>query len=148
MPIDVDSLLDTTADFLHFVTEFFECISQSGPHIYHSALALAPQSSIIWRLYGQQVCSPVERVVTGVPASWGSCTASIQIMDWGHQDNFAWSPNGQSIAAVLEERVEFLDSNTLQRISAFETPSDLSKAFAQSLTFSPNGLLLACCYQL
>ena len=144
MSIDINPLLDTIADFLHFITEFFECISQSGPHIYHSALALVPQSSIIWRLYGQQVCSPVERVVTGVPALWGSCTASIQITNSVEEYwHLIWSPSGQSIAAVLKGEVEVLDSNTLQRISIFKAPSYISDA--SSLAFSPNGVLLACC---
>ena len=145
MSVDINPLLDTTADFLRFMTEFFECISQSGPHIYHSALVLAPKSSIIWRLYGQQVCSPVERVVTGVPALWGSCTASIQITVEEHW-HLIWSPSGQSIAAVPEGEVEVLDSNTLQRISIFKAPSYISAV--SSLAFSPNGLLLACCCEL
>ena len=145
---DVKPLLDTVADFLRFTTEFFECISQSGPHIYHSALALTPKSSIIWKLYSQEACSPVERVVTGVPASWGSCTASIQTTD-GEMDRHAiWSPSGQSIAAVLDREVEVRDSITLQRISIFKTPSHLLKGIPRHLAFSPNGLLLACSYTL
>ena len=147
MSVDINPLLDIIADFLHFITEFFECISQSSPHIYHSALVLAPQSSIIWRLYGQQVCSPVERVVTGVPALWGSCTASIQVPSGVEEDYcFNWSPSGQSIAAFIEGKVKVLDSNTLQGISTFKAPGHLSNVF--SLAFSPNGLLLACSCQL
>ena len=148
MSIDIGPLLDTTADFLRFTTEFFEVISQSGPHIYHSALALSPQSSIIWRLYSHQVCSPVERVVTGVPASWGSCTASIQTTDGEADRCVTWSPSGQSIAAVFDWKVEVRDPITLQRISVFETPSPLSgsEVYPECLAFSPNGLLLACSY--
>ena len=148
MSVDIKPLLDTTADFLRFTTEFFEVISQSGPHIYHSALALSPQSSIIWRLYSHQVCSPVERVVTGVPASWGSCTASIQATDGDDDRCVTWSPSGQSIAVVLDWEVEIRDPITLQRISVFKTPSSLSNSgdIPGCLAFSPNGLLLAWSY--
>ena len=76
MSADISTVLNTATDCLRFVTEFFEVISQSGPHIYHSALQLAPQSSIIRKLYSKQIYSPVTRVVTGIPESWDSCTAS------------------------------------------------------------------------
>ncbi|KAF9784631.1 hypothetical protein BJ322DRAFT_1195634, partial [Thelephora terrestris] len=73
VPKDFQPLFDTAKDCLRFLTEFFEVIRQSAPHIYHSALPLAPASSIIRKLYGQQISS-VARVVTGISTSWDSCT--------------------------------------------------------------------------
>ena len=76
--MDVTSLLNTATDCLYFVTSFFEVISQSAPHIYHSALLLAPQSSIIQKLYGQETHSMVKRIVTGAPSSWDLLPNRIQ----------------------------------------------------------------------
>jgi WD40 repeat protein len=126
------------------VTEFFEVISQSGPHIYHSALQLAPQSSVVRKLYGQQFCSSVSKVVTGVPSSWDSCTASAGATTevW----HAVWSPCGQFIAASLVGRIEVRDSSTLERVSVLKHPGNLAEATPESLAFSPDGRLIACTY--
>ena len=39
---NINTLLDTATDCLRFVTEFFEVISQSAPHIYHCTLSYPP----------------------------------------------------------------------------------------------------------
>ena len=121
---DINTLPDIVTDCHRFVTEFFEVISKSAPHIYHSALQLAPQSSIIWKLYSQQTYSPRARVVTGVPASWDSCTASVGVI--GGLAEVVWSPCSQFIAISLGSVIWLLDSNTLERISIFKPPSILS----------------------
>ena len=141
--VDVNALLSTTADCFHFVTEFFVIISQSAPHIYHSALLLVPRSSIIWRLYRQQVHS-VARVVTGIPASWDSCTASVRT---GRRISHAvWSPCGQFIAVGFGRTIQFWDSNTLERVSVLRPPGCLLNSIPEFIAFSPNGHLLACSY--
>ena len=139
--VDVKTLLDTTADCLRFVTEFFEVISQSAPHIYHSALALAPKSSTIWRLYNQQIHS-VARVVTGTAASWDSCTSVRIVKTCG----LIWFPCGQFIAVDCMDTIEVQDSNTLERLSVFKPPSNPPDAFLRSFDFSPDGHLLAYFY--
>ena len=145
VPIDINTLLNTTADCLRFVTEFFEVISQSGPHIYHSALLLAPRSSVVWKLYGQEV-SPVARVVTGIPASWDSCSATL-----GGATGVihaAWSHCGQFIAVSFVDRVGVLDSTTLERVSDLRPPTSLERFTPRSIALSPDGHLLACAYTL
>ena len=138
---DVKTLLDTTADCLHFVTEFFEVISQSAPHIHHSALMLAPQSSIVCRLYNQEIDS-VARVVIGTGTSWDSCTASIGVIE---KVSYAvWSPCGQFIAAGVGSTIEVRDSNTLERVSVLKPPSNLLDTYPKSIEFSPDGHLLVC----
>ena len=141
---DINTLPDIVTDCHRFVTEFFEVISKSAPHIYHSALQLAPQSSIIWKLYSQQTHSPRAKVVTGVPASWDSCTASVNFREMFVQ--VVWSPCSQFIATNLGSMMQILDSNTLERVSVFKPPSSLLGAEPLSLTFSPDGCLLACVY--
>ena len=140
---DANTLLDTTADCLRFVTEFFEIISQSASHIYHSALVLAPQSSIVWKLYHQQIDS-VARVVTGVAASWDSCIAAIGTTS--KVPHATWSPCGQFIAAGLKSTIEVRDSNTLERVSVLKPPGYVN-TMPGFITFSPNGQLLACSYK-
>ena len=125
------------------MTEFFEeVISLSVSHIYHSALLLAPPSSIIQKLYSQCIYSPMVRVVTGIPASWDSCTASI-----GGNPPYCidWSPCGQFIAAGFGQSIEILDSGTLGRVSTFGPPCDMLDFFPVShplAWWTPAGLFL------
>ena len=140
--INTALVLSTAADCLRFVTEFFEVISQSGPHIYHSALQLAPRSSIVWKLYGQQFCTPVARVMTGIPNSWDLCTASTAAETNGCSP--VWSPCGKFIAVGSVGGVKIQDSNTLEKLSVLRLPN--TEATVESLTFSPDGCLLACPY--
>ena len=143
--IDVDPLLDIAADCLQFVTEFFEVISLSGSHIYHSALLLAPSSSMVRKLYGKMIRSPVSKIVTGIPTSWDSCTASAGATTSG-VGHAVWSPCGQFVAVGLRIAIEIRDSNTLERLSNLNPPGGLIKSIPHSLAFSPNGRLLACIY--
>lgn len=133
--------LDTAIDCLRFVTEFFEIISQSAPHIYHSALQLVPRSSIFSELYGQQIHSPIPRVVTGIPTLWDSCTASARITS--QVRHVIWSPCGQFVVAGLESIIEVRDSNTLERLYTLKPPHGAASP-SRSLAFSPDGRLLAC----
>ena len=126
------------------MAEFFEVISKSGPHIYHSALQLVPQSSIIRKLYNQQIYSPISKVVTGIPASWDICTASMGSV-WGFTE-VAWSPSGQFIAVTFKSLVQIRDSNILERVFDLTPPSSLWGLVPVYPTFSPDGCLVACFY--
>ena len=63
-------LLDTARDCFHFVTTFFEPISLSAAHVYHSAPELCPLSFVVRRLYyhRRRITSP--RLVAGIPDLW------------------------------------------------------------------------------
>ena len=143
--VDVNTLKDTVADCLRFVTEFFEVISQSGPHVYHSALQLAPRSSIVRKLYGQQMSSPMARIVTGVPVSWDSCVASAGAME--NALHAVWSPCGRFIACAFGNKVQVRDANTLERVSVLEPRSKVSDVFSAFVAFSPDGRTLACMFR-
>jgi len=146
--VDSGRLLDTATDCLRFVTEFFEVISQSGSHIYHSAIQLAPHSSIVRKLYNKLLNSPVLTVVSGILASWDSCTASAGSATG--VDHVDWSPCGRLIAVRLGrislDVVEVRDSNTLEVVSVLNPPSGCLRGCPRSLAFSPDGRLLACGY--
>jgi len=143
--VDVRPLLETSGDCLRFVTEFFEVISQSGPHIYHSALQLSPHSSLVRGLCGQYISSPTLRVVTGTPASWDSCTASAGTTTKAH--HAVWSPCGQLVAVGLVGRMDVRDPITLEIVSILKPSNDLTEHVPESLGFSPDGRLFACSYR-
>ena len=141
-PVDLTTLLDTATDGLRFVTEFFEVISKSAPHIYHSALPLTPPLSIIRKLYSEQIPSGA-RVVTGIPASWDSCIAMAGAASELY--HATWSPCGQYIAVGSGSGIEVRDSTTLEVSYVLKPPSFLD-LFQHFLTFSPDGHLLICVY--
>ena len=89
----------------------------SAPHIYHSALPLSPQTSIIRELYKKHA-SPFLRVVQGMPVSWEPTTATAYIDDG--PSPFAWSPCNRLIAVVTNKSVEVLDAATLSSLGTFE----------------------------
>ena len=128
------ALFDTVKDCLRFVTECFDVIRQSAPHIYHSALPSAPQTSIVRKLYGQYISFPAPKVATDHTTSWRS----------GAQANHAiYSPDGQFIAVGLAESVKLYDPITLESPEVFSTTYT---ATSGSLSFSPDGCLLAYAY--
>ena len=141
--VDVYPLLNTVTDYLHFVTEFFDVICQSGPHIYHSALQLAPLSSVVRNQYFHQT-SPISRIVAGIPISWDSCIASAG--GTVAPSHAVWSPCGQFIAVGFGDTIQIRDSITLERVSVFSLPSSSVQSPSVSLAFSPDGCLLACNY--
>ena len=141
--VNIDTLSYTATDCLRFVIKNFEVISQSASHIYHSALPLAPPSSIVQKLYGQEIHSSAPKVVTGVPASWDSCTASVGSAE--EVDHAVWSPCCKFVAANFGSTIEVRDSKTLESVSVLKPPIQLSCA-PVSLAFSSDGSLLACSY--
>ncbi|KAF9784574.1 hypothetical protein BJ322DRAFT_1219219 [Thelephora terrestris] len=140
--IDLCTLIETATDCLRFVTEFFEVISQSAPHIYHSALSLAPVSSIVRRLYSQHISS-VAQIITGIPTSQDSCTAIASSKS--HITHAMWSPCGQYIATVSPTDVEVRNSTTLEISYTLKIPG-FPNFHLSSVMFSPDGHLLICDY--
>ena len=114
--IQASPTLDLVRDYIRFVIAFFEVINTSAPHIFHSALPLSPQTSIISRMYNQHA-APFVRVVQGTPFSWEPAVATAYL------DNFegeaVWSPCNRFIAVIKRESVEVLDAVTLSRLHIF-----------------------------
>jgi len=134
--------LDLANDCLHFVTEFFEIISASSPHIYHSALVLAPKTSIIWKLY-KSYAYPFVRFIHGVPMSWGTHAAATTLPYWIAL--IVWSPCNRFIAVAADHTgiVDVLDSVTLQQLQTFKSTHCTSIAH-RALVFSPDSCILTC----
>ena len=102
------------------MTGYFEFISISSAHIYHSALVLAPKESIVRQLY-ESHARPFVRVVRGALTSWDPNTASASRpseIRWA-----AWSPCGRFIAIAWGyfPTIDVLDSVTLQRLQTFRS---------------------------
>ena len=138
--VDVVALLDIVTDCLRFVTEFFEVISESGPHIYHSALQLAPHSSIVRNLYSHLIHSPLLRIMVGVPTPWDACVATSGLSSVVY--TASWSPCGQFVALGFKVAIEIRDSNTLEISSTLKPPP--VRFSPRVLAFSPDGRMLAC----
>ena len=131
--MQVSPILDLVKDYSHFVIEFFEVISASAPHIYHSALLLSPQTSVTHRLY-EQYASPFARVVHGFPESWEPISATVNLDD--RIGYAAWSPCGKFIAIAKRDSTEIFDGVTLKRLKAFNSPHGF---FDTGLSFTPDG---------
>ena len=138
-----NQLLSTARDCFHFVTKFFEPISVSAAHIYHSALELCPMSSIVRRLYyhrGRPI-TPWPRVMIGAPDSWDHV---VSISNKDHKYRFCiWSPCGRFIAAQTTKAVEIRDQLTFELLTTLQ-PTEPVRPLAGPLTYSPDGHSLAC----
>ena len=134
------SILDLITDCFHFVTGHFDVISASSPHIYHSALILAPKESIVWKQYKSHA-KPFVRVVQGAPKSWEKSAATTTRSS--HIYVAAWSPCSKFIAITwgYAIKVDILDPVTLQKLQTLrdESGADTSR---KVLIFSPNGYVL------
>ena len=134
--IQASSTLDLVNDYSNFVIAYFEVINTSAPHIYHSALSLSPQTSIVRRLC-KPYARPFARVVHGLPVSWEPTASASEPHSIVRAA--AWSPCSRLIAVsrIDPTRIEILDSVTLERLNNFTSPN-----IPGHLSFSPDGHLL------
>jgi hypothetical protein len=134
--------LELANDCLRFVTEFFEVISISAPHIYHSALILCPKESMVQKLYGPQA-KPLARVIQGVPTSWDPSIANRKFSCYIAAA--AWSPCSRFIAAALSilSEIVVLDAVTLEQLHTMYSPQE--ETHWTHVIFSPDGHLLTGC---
>ncbi|KAF9642143.1 hypothetical protein BDM02DRAFT_2540684 [Thelephora ganbajun] len=134
--LEMSPTLDLINDCFRFVMGFFEIISTSCPHIYHSALPLCPRNSIVRSLY-ESHARPFARIVRGLPDSWESSIAAAWFPSWIF--TAVWSPCSRFIAISLGGRIGILDAVTLSRVTTLYSPED---CLANQLVFSPNTRLL------
>ena len=139
--IQVSPILDLVNDCFRFVTGFFDLISTSALHIYHSALPLSPQTSIVRVLY-EPHARPLAKVIQGVPASWDS-----SIVDTTFPNTIcaaAWSPCNRlvAIAQPSSSEIAILDAVTLDRLYTMCTTGQVHSW--KNLVFSPDSRLLTC----
>ena len=125
-------------DYFRFVITFFEVISASAPHIYHSALPLSPRQSTVRKLY-EQYARPSARVVHGLSFSWEPIVATFGHHDFGL--DFAWSPCTRfiAIAGSNSSSISIVDAVTLKQLNTIEPPQGQR---SRGLSFSPDSRLL------
>ena len=146
-----EQLLDTVRDYFYFATKFFEPISASAAHIYHSALELSPKSSIVRKLYydrNNRIAS-LPRVLFGIPDSWDP---TISISTDPQYKSSTWSPCGRFIAARTGKVVEIWNQLTFEPLTtlrptegSFSTPP-LAFSPRGLIAYSPDGRSLACSF--
>ncbi|KAF9644130.1 hypothetical protein BDM02DRAFT_3272647 [Thelephora ganbajun] len=133
--------LDLVDECFRFVMKFFEIISTSSPHIYHSALPLCPRESIVRGLY-EPHARPLTRIAHGLQNSWESSIAAAGFPS--QIETAVWSPCSRFIAISWggwPTTIEILDGATLGRITTLDYPLDELR-WTRQLAFSQNGRLL------
>jgi hypothetical protein len=123
--------LDLVNNCFLFMVVFYDVICSSAPHIYHSALPLSPQTSIVRELYKSHA-RPLTRIIHGLPASYPDTIAE----ELPHPVQTAvWSPCGKFIAVVWEdpETIEILDGVTLDRFAILKCPPGVTERLIFSL---------------
>ncbi|KAF9777503.1 hypothetical protein BJ322DRAFT_1096406 [Thelephora terrestris] len=127
-------------DYLRFVVTFFEAISTSALHIYHTALPLSPQKSIIRKLYERYAC-PTARIVHGLSLSWEPILATFPCQDF--RNVAAWSPCNRfiAIAGFGSTKIDIVDAATFKQLNTFQSPQE-DKSRHKWLSFSPDCRLL------
>ena len=89
-------------DAIAFVRYFTDPIALSAPHVYISALAFAPKSSMIARLYAPKFKNIV-RVVVGQPDEWPAEQAVIR----GYSESVkfvAFSADGRRVVSCSRDK--------------------------------------------
>ena len=125
------------------MTKFFEPISLSATHIYHSILELCPISSTVRRLYYRQrrPFTPRPRVVIGAPDSWDQ---SVSISNKDYEYGFCiWSPCGRFVAVQTAESVEIRDQLTFELLTTLQLTETMQR-FKGPLAYSPDGRSIVC----
>ena len=131
-----EGLIDTATDYIHFVTSFFEPISVSAVHIYHSALELSPLSSIVRRLYYHTRHTPLPRVVSGTPDRWDQI---VHLPSDFYDESYTWSPCGRFVAVISDHRVQIRDALSSELVSTIAE----GIGYDCRLAYSPDGRFLA-----
>ena len=119
---------------MHFVIKFFEVISTSALHIYHTAIPLSPQGSTVHKLY-DKYAFPLARVVHGLPLLWEPIAGTLHT----HGPSPIWSPCNRFIAISNKDTKTYIvDAVTLKKLNTFECDG----SHGRQLCFSSDSHLL------
>jgi WD40 repeat protein len=121
-------------DCERFVLRFFDVIKESAMHIYHSALAWSPMSSLTRQLYQKQMMTEVN-LANAIDAQWDDCIRTIPIHDQPY--DIVFSHKGSALAVAYHAGVKIFE--TVTGVATFETDKP-----AVSVAFSPDDDMLVC----
>jgi WD40 repeat protein len=126
------TLLKLVDDVERFVLMFFEIITESAMHIYHSALPWTPMLSLTRRRYERQMMREV-KLVNGVDTDWNAC---IRAFPFGGSTtgNAVFSTKGFAVASPGGKFFE-----TASGVATFQMEESV-----WSVAFSPDDDMLVC----
>jgi WD40 repeat protein len=130
-----EPLLQFLTDAKRFVSFFWEAIDQSAPHVYLSALALAPEESKIAEKFSHKFPQLVT-ITRGRMKQWPNTIAVLE--GYTKQVNsVAFSPNGKRIVSgSIDKTVCIWDAGTG---AALREPLQGHSKLVTSVAFSPDG---------
>lgn len=120
-----------------FTSAFYDAISTSTPHLYVSALALAPESAGVVRRLGGFFPNTVA-VASGGDKGWPGCLRTLTHP--GRMMSFAISPDGRRLTIGCED--------SMIRVWDMRTGAQVGEPFighsskVRSVAFSPDGNLI------
>jgi len=123
-----------TNDSQRILLEYFEVISNSPSHLYHSALPISPSSSWLHECYAAELSQEV-RVVKGLQVKWGMCSHTVLL------DGIPWTLSywNNAVAVGSSHRDIFIfDAITGSQTAVLPGHTDI----VRSLTFSSDGISL------
>jgi WD40 repeat protein len=106
MPSKFLKLVD---DCERFILRFFDVITQSVMHIYHSALPWSPMSSLTRQLYQREMTTEV-KLVNGINARWDSCIRTIPVHNWVYR--IVFSHKGSALAVIADNSTKIFETAT------------------------------------
>jgi WD40 repeat protein len=122
-------------DMQKFVAVFANCITQSAPHIYLSALPFSPRGSAVWARYMQGYPCTL-RIQTGGLTSWPAMQSVLS----GHNDwvqSVAFSPGGHRIVSgSCDQTIRVWDAQTGEMVVG---PLEGHSGYVLFVAFSPDG---------
>ncbi|KAJ7202947.1 quinon protein alcohol dehydrogenase-like superfamily [Mycena haematopus] len=129
------SLIRFVTDAKRFISFFGEAIYQSAPHIYVSALALAPEESEIAKRFSYEFPNLL-KVTRGGIKQWPSTIAVLE-QHTGRVRSVAYSANGKRIVSGSDDcTVRIWDAETG---AALREPLEGHTDVVTSVVFSPDG---------
>lgn len=122
-------------DVSHFLLEHFDTIYNSPSHIYHSALPFCPSSSSLQKYHGAELLNEV-KVIKGLLAGWGKCSRTVHFKNLPTVIS-CW--NTTLAVGFTSGDIVILNAVT----GSQEASLSGHATFIRSITFSPDGVLLA-----
>ncbi|KAH7908313.1 hypothetical protein BJ138DRAFT_373116 [Hygrophoropsis aurantiaca] len=140
-PTFPDDTLTLFKDTYRLALMFFDPISQSSLHVYHSALPLTPTNTLL-RKYFQAELTGKFVVMDGLHPDWDGCVRAIDVGDLVH--SVAFSPTDSVIAsASAKHGAQLWNTTTGANIVSLGPPQKPSAP----ICFSPSGARMALAFE-